>query len=119
MCGHTASTMPGANLRSLRNGQPDVNRVVATAYVRERAGGAGVVLECLVSSNDAAPQRDVVCGKRVRDRDHPDRSANGRTASGRSMKLSDLDYDLPSSLIAQHPLDRPDASRLLVLPAAQ
>jgi len=35
------------------------------------------------------------------------------------MKLSDLDYDLPSSLIAQRPLDRPDASRLLVLPAEQ
>jgi S-adenosylmethionine:tRNA ribosyltransferase-isomerase len=30
------------------------------------------------------------------------------------MKLSDLDYELPQELIAQHPLDRRDDSRLLV-----
>ena len=31
------------------------------------------------------------------------------------MKLSDFDYDLPEELIAQHPTDRRDESRLLVL----
>lgn len=31
------------------------------------------------------------------------------------MKLSDFDYDLPEELIAQHPVDRRDESRLLVL----
>ena len=30
------------------------------------------------------------------------------------MKLSELDYELPQELIAQHPLDRRDDSRLLV-----
>jgi len=34
------------------------------------------------------------------------------------MKVSDFDYDLPESLIAQHPLERRDASRLLVLDGA-
>ena len=31
------------------------------------------------------------------------------------MKLSDFDYDLPEELIAQHPVDKRDESRLLVL----
>jgi S-adenosylmethionine:tRNA ribosyltransferase-isomerase len=31
------------------------------------------------------------------------------------MLISDFDYDLPDQLIAQHPLDRRDASRMLVL----
>ena len=30
------------------------------------------------------------------------------------MKASELDYDLPQELIAQHPAKRRDASRLLV-----
>jgi len=34
------------------------------------------------------------------------------------LKLADLHYDLPESLIAQHPADRRDASRLLVLDRA-
>ncbi|MCA9867483.1 MAG: tRNA preQ1(34) S-adenosylmethionine ribosyltransferase-isomerase QueA [Anaerolineae bacterium] len=34
------------------------------------------------------------------------------------MKVSDFDYDLPETLIAQHPLEPRDASRLLVLDAA-
>ncbi|MBP6016287.1 MAG: tRNA preQ1(34) S-adenosylmethionine ribosyltransferase-isomerase QueA [Candidatus Promineofilum sp.] len=34
------------------------------------------------------------------------------------MKVSDFDYDLPAALIAQHPLEPRDASRLLVLDPA-
>ncbi len=36
-------------------------------------------------------------------------------AKGEIMRLSDFDYELPSSLIAQEPLSRRDGSRLLVL----
>ncbi|MDQ2977309.1 MAG: S-adenosylmethionine:tRNA ribosyltransferase-isomerase, partial [Acidobacteriota bacterium] len=31
------------------------------------------------------------------------------------MQLSDFDYHLPEELIAQHPLERRDASRMLIL----
>lgn len=31
------------------------------------------------------------------------------------MKTSDFDYDLPEELIAQHPLEKRDSSRLLTL----
>ncbi|MBW2547314.1 MAG: S-adenosylmethionine:tRNA ribosyltransferase-isomerase, partial [Deltaproteobacteria bacterium] len=34
------------------------------------------------------------------------------------MRISDLDYDLPGELIAQEPLARRDASRLLLLDVA-
>ncbi|HCX29341.1 MAG TPA: tRNA preQ1(34) S-adenosylmethionine ribosyltransferase-isomerase QueA, partial [Blastocatellia bacterium] len=35
------------------------------------------------------------------------------------MHLSDFDYDLPEELIAQQPLERRDASRMLVLNRAE
>ncbi|HAF23771.1 MAG TPA: tRNA preQ1(34) S-adenosylmethionine ribosyltransferase-isomerase QueA, partial [Blastocatellia bacterium] len=35
------------------------------------------------------------------------------------MHLSDFDYDLPEELIAQQPLERRDASRMLVLDRAE
>ena len=31
------------------------------------------------------------------------------------MKVSDFDFDLPEELIAQHPLEKRDSSRLMVL----
>jgi S-adenosylmethionine:tRNA ribosyltransferase-isomerase len=31
------------------------------------------------------------------------------------MRISDFDYELPEELIAQHPLERRDASRMLVV----
>ncbi|MGN0025663.1 MAG: S-adenosylmethionine:tRNA ribosyltransferase-isomerase, partial [Clostridium sp.] len=31
------------------------------------------------------------------------------------MKVSDFDFDLPEELIAQHPLEKRDASKLMVL----
>ena len=31
------------------------------------------------------------------------------------MKLEEFDFDLPESLIAQHPADKRDESRLLIL----
>ena len=34
------------------------------------------------------------------------------------MKLSDFNYELPPELIAQHPLQRRDASRMLILDRA-
>jgi len=41
--------------------------------------------------------------------------SDGRGIVSFSMKTSDLDYDLPKDLIAQHPCERRDESRLLVL----
>ena len=40
------------------------------------------------------------------------------TMSGMPYKLADFDYDAPRELIAQHPLARRDASRLLSLDRA-
>ena len=35
------------------------------------------------------------------------------------MRISDFDYELPEELIAQHPLARRDASRMLVVERRQ
>src|SRR5215216_7581064 len=35
------------------------------------------------------------------------------------MRISDFDYELPEGLIAQHPLERRDASRMLVVSRAE